>query len=435
MMGPPGGVGGEAQQGAGQESADTRWDLYEARDTQGFFGSGAEDDVPWSQVIRLEYPQDEGIERGAAGGYAPDESEYWGWHPLNKMRRMGASDISSDAMGTGGEGGMGAGDVNVEDANTRATLEEQLAVAQMQNAQAQNAANQQYAVGMAQVQANLQAENDRHAEALSQLQQQAAFHQDDVALKQMEDAETQRHNQATEQLQAQATQMQQTLEQMKEAADLKLEQVKEGHDVYMMQGQQAFQDWQTTQASRMQILSSALNNPWLQQLTGMTPAPGQAGTATGGQNLANLIQQVLQPYNYQAWGGQGSQGQNAPAPQQAPAMYQGGGAPGIQTPTWSQWQGWNPFQMAAYRTNIEAMGPGVWQDVQGQMQSDFSSQGGSPNVTQMQAAAATPEQQAGQQMTANLFGQTTPEWQSSQQKMWSQSQAPKVQTNLSGIAA
>jgi hypothetical protein len=81
---------------------------------------------------------------------------------------------------------------------------------------------------------------------------------------------------------------------------------------------------------------------------------------------------------------------------------------------------------------MEAMGPGVWNDVQGQMQTSFAQQGGNPNVTQMQAAAATPEQQAGQQMTANLFGQTTPEWQAQQQKQWSQSQAPQVKANLAG---
>ena len=441
--------------GTGQESADVRWDLYEAKDTTGFMGPGAgqqDPDPQWSQIIPLEYPNAEGALASQAGGYAPGESEYAGWHPLNKMRRMGIGDITPDALGTGneygagGEGGMGAGAVAGVTPDQQASVDAQIAAANISAQAQQHAADQQYAVGMAQVQANLQAENDRHAEAMSQLQQQAAFHQDDVALKQMEDAENQRHNQATEQLQAQATQMQQTLEsmreqnnvqleQMQEANAVKLEMMKEGNAVYMQQGQQAFQDWQTQQADRMSILSSALNNPWLQQLTGMTPAPGQAGTATGGQNLANLIQQVLTPFNYQAWGGQGAQGQNAPAPQQAPAMYQGGGAPGIQTPTWSQWQGWNPFQMAAYRTNIEAMGPGVWNDVQGQMQTSFAGQGGNPNVTQMQAAAATPEQQAGQQMTANLFGETTPEWQQNQQKMWSQSQAPKVQTNLSGIAA
>jgi len=346
---------------------------------------------------------------------------------------------------------MGAGAVAGVTPDQQAAVDAQIQAATI-SAQAQtHAADQQYQIGIAQVNANIAAENDRHAEAISQLQQQYAFHQDDVALKQAEDAEASRHNQVTEQLQHEATQMQQTLEQMKEqnniqleqmqeANAVKLEQMKEGNSIYMQQGDQAFKDWQTTQADRMSILSSALNNPWLQQLTGLTPAPGQAGTATGGQNLANLIQQVMQPYNYQAWGGQGAQGQGAPPPQQAPAMYQGGGAPGIQTPTWSQWQGWNPFQMAAYRTNIEAMGPGVWNDVQGQMQTSFAGQGGSPNITQMQRAAADPTQQAGQEMTASLFGQTTPAWQATQGKQWSQAQAPQVKENLSqsapaGIAA
>jgi hypothetical protein len=38
-------------------------------------------------------------------------------------------------------------------------------------------------------------------------------------------------------------------------------------------------------------------------------------------------------------------------------------------------------------------------------------------------------------MTANVFGQTTPQWQQNQSKQWSQSQAPQVQANLQGIAA
>ena len=114
---------------------------------------------------------------------------------------------------------------------------------------------------------------------------------------------------------------------------------------------------------------------------------------------------------------------------------EGSTGPQISTPTWSQWQGWNPFQKAAYRTNIEALGPGVWNQVQSGLQGDFATQGGTPNVTQMQAAAATPEQAIGQQMTANVFGQTVPQWQAQQQKTWSQAQAPNVKTSLSGVAA
>ena len=123
-----------------------------------------------------------------------------------------------------------------------------------------------------------------------------------------------------------------------------------------------------------------------------------------------------------------------PAPQAGPAMFQGS-APDIQTPTWNQWQGWNPYQKAAYRTNIEALGPGAWTAQQAGLQSQFAAQGGDPNVTQMQVAAATPEQQIGQSMTANVFGQTTPEWQQNQQKIWSQAQAPSVKQNLTGLAA
>jgi hypothetical protein len=69
------------------------------------------------------------------------------------------------------------------------------------------------------------------------------------------------------------------------------------------------------------------------------------------------------------------------------------------------------------------------------MMNSFANQGGSADVTQMQAVGATPAQSAGQQMTANVFGQTTPQWQQGQQKQWSQAQAPQVQSNLAGIAA
>ena len=328
-------------------------------------------------------------------------------------------------MGTGGEGGMGAGDVAGVSPDTNATLAAQLQEVQEQLAEALQAATMQFQVGMAQVNANLAAESDRHAEAIAQLQQQAAFHADDVALKQAEDAENTRHNQATEALQAQATQMQQTLEQMKEANAVTLEQMQEGQQIRMQQGDQAFKDWQQRQSDRMSILSSALNNPWLQKLTGLTPTPGANEGVTGGQNLANLIQQVQQPFNPNAPGGGG--GGQVFAGQQ--------GAPQIDTPSWSQWQGWDPFQKAAYRTNIEALGPGVWNQVQSGLQSQYASQGGNPNITQMQAAAATPTQAIGQEMTGELFGQTQPAWQASQQKQWSQSQAPNVKQNLSGIAA
>jgi len=354
--------------GTGQDSADTRWDLYEAKDTQGFMGPGA------------------GTEMGAGATVA-------GVDPATQENN----------------------DTSVQ-------------IATMNNQEALAAATMQYNVATAQVNANIAAENNRHAEALSQLQQNFAFHQDEVALQQEQDAETQRHNQAIEGLQAQQTQMQQTLEQMKEASAVQIETMQEGAQIKLQQGQQAFQDWQARQQDRMSILSSALNNPWLQQLAGMAPAPGVTGGVTGGMNLANLIQSVLQPYDPNAPGGQGG----------GPQMFTSG-APQIQTPTWSQWQGWSPFQMAAYRTNIEALGPGVWNQVQSGLESGFSAQGGSPNVTQMQAAAATPEQSAGQQMTANAFGQTVPEWQQNQQKQWSQSQAPKVQSAMTstpqGLAA
>jgi hypothetical protein len=312
---------------------------------------------------------------------------------------------------------------------------------------------------MAQVNAGISAENDHHAEVVAQIAQAAQFQADNVALKKAEDAETVRHNGVLETLQAQATQMQQTLEtmreqnaiqlqQMQEATQVKLAQMSEGAAIYEQQGQQAFTDWQTRQKNRMDILNSALNNPWLQQLTGMMPDPSVQGGVTGGQNLARIIQQIQQAFDPNQWGvanapsvaglgpttpGGGGTPGGAP-PQQGTNVFSGGGAPQIDTPSWSQWQGWSPFQKAAYRTNIEALGPGVWNQVQQGLQGGFAQQGGTPNVTQMQAAAADPTQSIGQQMTANVFGQTAPQWQANQQKIWSQSQAPRVQTSLTGGA-
>jgi len=290
-------------------------------------------------------------------------------------------------------------------------------------------ADLQYQVGMAGINAQIAAENNRHAEVMANLQQQALFHADDVRLREQQNAENERHSRALESLQHEATMMQQTLEQMREANAIQLEQMREGNAIQLQQGEQAFQDWQSRQGFRMQMLSSALSNPWLQQLAGMTPPPGQAGAAVGGANISNLISQILQPYNPNAPGGQGG----------GPEMFQqaGGGTPTPQivNPSWSQWQGWNPFQRAAYRTNIEALGPGAWQAEQQNVMGQFLAQGGNPNITQMQRAAATPEQQIGQEMTANVFGQTGPQWAAEQQKAWSQAQAPQVRQNLQGIGA
>jgi hypothetical protein len=318
--------------------------------------------------------------------------------------------------------------------------------------------------GAATIQVNANAEANRHQEALLQMAQNWSIHQDDLAYQQSVEAENQRHNQATEELtrsqqgidvqlaqldsqtkiQVQNSINQTALqqEQMKEANSVQLAQMQEGTQIYMQQGQQAFQDWQTRQQSQMAILSSALNNPWMQQLTGMTPS-GAAGAPMNSANISNLVKQVLQPYDTSAFGAQnappgtvpGGTQATAGAQQQQPGAAAGGlgaqaGTPDTATPSWQQWQSLSPWQKAAYRTNIEALGPGAWNAQQGQMQTQFGQQGGSADVTQLAAAAASPTDQIGQQMTAEAFGQTPQQWATNQQKNWSASAAPSVKQNL-----
>jgi len=345
-------------------------------------------------------------------------------------------------VGSGGEGGMGAGDTATMTPSQQASvdltnkqLDNLLKIAQMEDAQKRDA------------------ENNRHNEALAKIQQDYQFHQDDVLLKQQEDAENVRHAQAQEQLQRDQIASNERLEQMREAHEIQIQQMQEGNAIYLQQGQQAYDSWSKGQDQRMQILGSALSNPWLQALSGMSPAPGAApGSVVGGQNLANLIQQIMQPYDPRAWGVQnapsvmGLQGSTAGGPS-GPA---GQGQPSLPyatststlngNPDWQQWQQMTPFQKAAYRTDIEALGPGVWNQMSAALGGQYQQAGGTPNVTQMQAAGANPADQAGMQMTGELFGQSPSQFWTGQQRLWSGAQAANVKTNqtgqnLSGIAA
>jgi hypothetical protein len=181
-------------------------------------------------------------------------------------------------------------------------------------------------------------------------------------------------------------------ESMKEANSVLLEQMQEGNKILMEQGSEAFKDWQTRQESMMGILGSALNNPWLQQLSGMAP-PGQESPIMGGGNIQALLQKVLSPYDYTAAFGPLTQAQG---PQDTDALNQyagtsGGGGwqqgPGQETqaPSYADWQGWSPFKKAAYRTDIEALGPGAWNTQQQAMRDRFSAEGGSPDIPRWRA--------------------------------------------------
>ena len=299
-----------------------------------------------------------------------------------------------------------------------------------------------------------QSEDNRHAEALAKIDQDWAIHQDEDRRQQEINAETTRHNEAAEQLQRDQMTHETELEQMKEANAVQLQQMQEGNAIYLQQGDQAFKSWQANQTARMSILSSALQNPWLQKLSGMTPGPGYQGSAVGGKNISGLINQILQPYDPTAWGAQnapsaaGLGGSTAGGPGASGANAQpsgadmgfssntpSGGAQG-QPVDWNQWQSWDPFQKAAYRTDIESEGPGAWASAGDQMAQGFVQQGGTPNVTAMQSAASNPAGRAGMEMTADLFGQDPTSFWNQQNKQWSQAQAPTVkQSFTSGIAA
>jgi hypothetical protein len=252
-----------------------------------------------------------------------------------------------------------------------------------------------------------QNENDRHNEALQQLQQQAQQEADYKAIQDAVNAENVRHDQATEQL----TQKQQAL-------DLQLEQMKEQFTA----GQNA-----------MATMQSALNAPWLQGLLGLGVNPGSnAGPAIPGAsnpwtNLLNIIfggggapggtQQGLNPL---AATGAATQAAGTPAA--------GNTAAGPALPSAQQWAQMNPAQKAALQASVMAEGPGAWQS----FQSSFQNQNGpqAPDMTQLQSALQTPEDQLGTQMNAEMFGEGAPAFQQRQQNTWVGANAPSVQQTL-----
>lgn len=395
------------------------------------------------------------------------------WEPL--LGGAGHAD-----MGAGAEGGMGAGE---EPGYMGITPDQQAGI---------DAENKRI---------DMEAENNRrdnetrryiadkeHEARMKEIDQNWLIHQDDDKRQQEINAENTRHNQAQEQIERDRIQADITIQQMRDANAIKLQQMEQGNAIYMQQGEQAFQDWQNQQKYRMDILGSALKNPWLQKLSGMTPGPGYQGQEIGGQNISNLVNQVLQPYDPRAWGAQnapsvaGLGGTTAGGPEgelQTPGggMFQqagtpgaeGGGAPqggaqpgaqaagaqptaymqggqvyqgqvpqgynyqtGTGTPDYMQWRGWDPFQKAAYRTNIEALGPGAWEAEQSRIGDQFAQAGGTPEVTRMQAAASDAAGRAGMEMTGEMFGQTGEQFWQDQSKQWGQAKAPTVRQNLQG---
>ena len=349
----------------------------------------------------------------------------------------GATAVGAQTTSSGGGGGGGGGGGSTQNIGITPAQQAQLAI------------------DAAKVANDAKAEDNRHAEALAKIDQDWKIHQDDNQRKIDEDAENTRHNQANEAQAAENTRVQERmnaldnatkvqveamaeaaakeLEGMKEANAVLMEHMQEGNKILLQQGDEAFKDWTARQADLMNILGSALANPWLQQLSGMAP-PGQEAGVMGGGNIQGLLSKILAPYDFTKAYGDQSQVAAPSGTDALNANAQGGaaGAPGqeTQTPSYADWQAWSPFQKAAYRTNVEALGPGAWQTNQQALQTNFANQGGSPDVTALAGMSASPLESIGQTMTASAFGQTPDQWQKSQSRQWSQAQAPQVKQQM-----
>jgi murein DD-endopeptidase MepM/ murein hydrolase activator NlpD len=428
--------------GSGQEGADERWDKYQAREVQGAMGAGGQSGMGaggmrlangnWSDALadtpenQKQYGQGSGYQGSAGYG----STQYGTSNTTSSGDKTGSSQISEYDKNVLAQNATKLKlDQQIEDdtfkVNMRnaATAEAQAAETARHNKASEELTRQQQALDLQLAQLDsatkveIQQLADANAMSIAQLQAQT--------------------NLTLEQLQEQ-NKIQ--LEQMTEANQVKLESMKEGNAILMQQGQQAYDDWTKRRDSYMSILSGALNNPWLQQLSGMAPQ-GQEAAVMGGGNIQALLNKILAPYDYSSVYGDKSQTGAAPKQDALNANATGttgaAGATGQETttPTWAQWQSWSPWQKAAYRTNVEALGPGAWQTQQQAMQSNFGAQGGSADVTQLAAGSADTAGQIGQQMTAEAFGQTPQQWQTAQSKRWSQSQAPQVRQSQGGATS
>lgn len=179
-----------------------------------------------------------------------------------------------------------------------------------------------------------------------------------------------------------------------------------------------------------------------------TPAPGAATTqAAQGDTSGGVFHSAMQPAGNQSSAGTQMTG-NQPAgglpsgfqwnSDQTQVLNNQGQPTGWYVPTWQQWQGWSPFQKEAYRASIERYGTGAWNAMQNQMNTNFRKQGAtnqSINLTPLQASSADAPALAGAQMNADVMGQTA-NWPSQQGRQWSAAHAPGVQQKItSGIAA
>jgi murein DD-endopeptidase MepM/ murein hydrolase activator NlpD len=265
--------------------------------------------------------------------------------------------------------------------------------------------NKQDATARAQIQQQIDAENNRHNEAVKS--------EEEVA----------RHNQELEKLQKYQA-------DLSAATQSAIALLQSGTQIGIANAQIAAQFGLQSQQFKQQLATSALQNPWLQRLTGMAPSVGEVGgpggqawTPPGGQSFAQTV----------------AGAENAPIPQvggattNAPGVA-GSGAPGAtaQTqsalPSWQDYSKWNPYQLSAWRTQEEAAAPGQFQSDLDKLRSSWAGQGvtDAPASSQLAWDTSTPEQQTQKGMLAETFGQTIPQWQQKQSTQWSKAAAPAV---------
>lgn len=189
------------------------------------------------------------------------------------------------------------------------------------------------------------------------------------------------------------------------------------------------------QAAALQ--QSALANPWLQQLTGMTPSwnqPGGPGTnapasttpaSIGGTSQAAMASGASggtsNPDSIgQAMGGAAGWTSTGPMP----------GSAGWTPPSYQQYAAETPFERAADRTKVEMNGgPGAWDQVEQSMRQAWGQAGGpttAPNTAALSAAGQNATQKIGTEQLANTFGQTAPEYWQQQGTTWSKAKTGQV---------
>ena len=131
-----------------------------------------------------------------------------------------------------------------------------------------------------------------------------------------------------------------------------------------------------------------------------TPAP------SGGPSIGSMMSGSLGP---------GSAGGSP----QAQAMSQAG----TPMPTYQQFADMDPFQKAAFRTNVSLREP--WESYEMQMRGYWGNNGGptdAPGTTMLEASTMTPRDQIDKSMTADAFGQTSAEYWTNQAKGWAPSE-------------